>query len=124
VTMTKVSVPRITTALKMTLMTEDEEEDITPDEKNTGRSNHLPNHSKLPSTSAKATLIDLADDEEHILMHDGLNILSDDEEDEEDMDDEDDNQSTPKWGLNLSERARYSSSLKSTTERLDKTYLF
>ena len=45
--------------------------------------------------------------EERSLMHDGLNILSNDDEYKEDMDDEDDNESTPwpKWKSNLSERA-------------------
>ena len=52
--MTKVSVPRITT-VKMTLMTlkMEVEEDITPDGRNTGRSNHRPIAQSLPSTSAK-----------------------------------------------------------------------
>ena len=105
---------------------EEEEEDITQDGRNTGRSNHRTIARSLPSTSTKERMdieyaesdSDLGDDEERIPMHADHNIPSDDEDDEdmndednEDMDDEDD-ESTPKWKLNLSERAQHSSSRK------------
>jgi ribosome biogenesis protein BMS1 len=97
---------------------EEVEEDITPYGKNTGRSNHRTITRSLPSTSTKERMdidyaesdSDLGDDEERILMRDDHNIPSDDEDDE-DMDDVDD-ESTPKWKLNLSERAQHSSSRK------------
>ena len=98
----------------------EEEEDITPDGRNTGRSNHRTIARSLPSSSTKErgdieyaeSDSDLGDDEERILMHDDHNIPSDDDEDD-DMDDEKDNdESTPKWKLNLSERAQHSSSRK------------
>ena len=100
---------------------EEEEEDIATDGRNTGRSNHCAITRSLPSTSTKERIdieyaesdSDLGDDEERILMHDdNLNIPTDDDED---MDEEDENQedeSTPKWKLNLSERAQHSSSHK------------
>ena len=64
-----------------------EEEDITPDGRDTCRSNHRPFIQSLPSTSAKERIdikyvesgSDLSDDEERILTHDGHNILEDDE---------------------------------------------
>ena len=97
----------------------EEEEDINPDGRNTGRSNHRAITRSLPSTSTKERIdieyaesdSDLGDDEERILMHDDHNIPSDDEDDE-DLDNEDDDESTPKWKLNLSERAQHSSSRK------------
>jgi ribosome biogenesis protein BMS1 len=97
---------------------EEEEEDISPDGGNTGRSNHRTITRSLPSTRTKERIdieyaesdSDLGDDEERILMHDDHNIPSDDEDDE-DIDDEHD-ESTPKWKLNLSERAQHSSSRK------------
>ena len=96
----------------------EEEEDITPDGRNTGRSNHRTVTRSLPSTSTKERIdidyaesdSDLGDDEERILMRDDHNIPSDDEDDEG-MDDIDD-ESTPKWKLNLSERAQHASSRK------------
>ena len=104
----------------------EEDEDITPDETNTARSNRRTITRSLPSTSTKERTdieyaesdSDLGDDAERILMHDDHNIPSDDDEDDddEDMDDVDD-ESTPKWKLNLSERAQHSSSLK--TRRKD-----
>ena len=96
----------------------EDDEEITPDGRNTGRSNHRTITRSLPSTSTKECKdieyaesdSDLGDDEERILMHDDHNIPSDDEDDE-DMDDVDD-ESIPKWKLNLSERAQHSSSRK------------
>ena len=104
---------------------EEGEEYITPDGRNTGRSNHRAITRSLPSTSTKERIdieyaesdSDLGDDEERVLMNDDdHNIPSDDDENDEDMDDED-NESTPKWKLNLSERAQHSSSRK--TRRKD-----
>ena len=76
----------------------EEEEDITPD----GR---IP--SLLSTTTKECIDIEyaqshssLGDDEECILMHDDHNILSDD--------DMEDGESTPRWKLNLSERAQQS----------------
>jgi hypothetical protein len=78
----------------------DEEEDsITPDGRNTGRSNHLPITRRLPSTSTKEHIeiecaesdSDLGDEEERIPMHNDYNILSDDDTDGDD--------STPKGKL-------------------------
>jgi hypothetical protein len=95
-TMTKVSVPKMT----MTLKTERKWK-ISLQMGETGRSNHRAITRSLPSTGTgeridieyAESVSDLGDDEERILMHDDLNIPSDDDEDEEDMDDE----STPKW---------------------------
>ena len=100
----------------------EEGEDITPDGRNTGRSNHRAITRSLPSTSTKERIdieyaesdSDLGEDEERILVHDDQNIPSDNDDNDEDMDneDEDDDESTPKWKLNLSERAQHSSSRK------------
>ena len=84
------------------------EEDITPDGRNTGRSNHRPITQSLRSTSAKERIdikyvesdSDLCDDEEYILLHDDHNIPSDGDDDEDDEAMGDD-ESTPKWKLNL-----------------------
>ena len=99
----------------------EEEDNIIPDGRNTGRSNHRTITRSIPSTSTKERIdidyaesdSDLGDDEERILMRDDHNIPSDDEDDE-DMDDIDDidDESTPKWKLNLSERAQHASSRK------------
>ena len=102
----------------------EEGDDITPDGRNTGRSNHRAITRSLPSTNTKERLdieyaesdSDLGDDEERILMHDDHNIPSDNDDNDEDVDiedeDDDDDESTPKWKLNLSERAQHSSSRK------------
>ena len=100
---------------------EEEEKDIATDGRNTGRSNHRAITRSLPSTSTKERIdieyaesdSDLGDDEERILMHDdNLNIPSDDDEDMDEEDKDEEDESTPKWKLNLSERAQHSSSHK------------
>ena len=103
----------------------EENEDTTPDARNTGRSNRRTIRRGLPSTSTKERLgieyaesdSDLGDDDERIRMHDDHNIPSDDE-DNEDMDEEQD-ESTPKWKLNLSERAQQTASSSRKTRRKD-----
>ena len=104
VKMMKVSVPRITKARKMTLMTDlgngKEDKNITPSgtRRNTGHSNHPPITRCLPSASTKECIdieyaeidSDLGDDEGHILMHDYQTYLK--------------RRRINKWKLNLSER--------------------
>jgi hypothetical protein len=132
-TMTKVSVPKMKNDSEEDADdSEDgeEEEDITPDGRNTGRSNHRAITRSLPSTSTGERIdieyaesdSDLGDDEERILMHDDLNIPSDDDEDEEDR--------RRRRRINTQmeiESLRTCSTFfitQSTAERLDKTYLF
>jgi hypothetical protein len=97
-TMTKVSVPKMTMTLKKTPMTERKRK-ISLQMGDSGRSNHRAITRSLPSTGT-GERIDIeyaesvSDLEERILMHDDLNIPSDDDEDEEVMDDEDDDEST------------------------------
>ena len=88
----------------------EEDQDVASNDRNTGRSNHRTIIRNLPSTSAKERIdieyaesdSDLGADDERIQMHDDHNIPSDDDMDDQDEDDE----STPKWKLNLSERAQ------------------
>ena len=104
----------------------EENEDITLDGRNTGRSNHRTITRNLPSTSTKERMdieyaesdSDLGEDDERIRVHDDHNIPNDDEEDDEDMEDEDD-ESTPKWKLNLSERAQLAASSSRKAQRKD-----
>ena len=106
-------------------------EDITSDKRNSGRSNHRTITRSLPSTSTKERIdidyaetdSDLGDDDERIRMHDDHSIPEDDQEDDDmddDMDDEDeDDESSPKWKLNLSERAQQASSSSRKARRKD-----
>ena len=101
----------------------EEDDDIIPDDRNTGRSKHRTVLRSLPSTSTKERIdieyaesdSDLGDDDERIRMNDDYNIPSD-EEDDEDMDVDD---STPKWKLNLSERAQQAASSSRKSRRKD-----
>jgi ribosome biogenesis protein BMS1 len=104
----------------------EENKDITSDGRNTGRSNHRTITRSLPSTSTKQRTdieyaqsdSDLGDDDERIQMHDDHSIPSDKEDDEE-MEDEDGDESTPKWKLNLSERAQQAASSSRKARRKD-----
>ena len=108
----KVSVQRMVTNLKMTLKTLKTERKTEISLWMVGTpvilTNHRPVTRSLPSTSTKERMeysesdSDLGNDEERILSHDDHNIPSDDGD-----------ESTPKWKLNLSDSAQHSSSRKS-----------
>jgi ribosome biogenesis protein BMS1 len=106
---------------------EDEDEDINPDGRNTGRSNHRIISRSLPSSNTKERVdieyaesdSDLGDDNERIPMHDDHNIPSDNEDDEDMLEDDDNDESTPKWKLNLSERAQQAASSSRKARRKD-----
>ena len=112
VRISKVSVQRMTTNLKMTLKTLKMERKTEISLRMVGTpvvlTNHRPVTRSLPSTSTKERMeysesdSDLGNDEERILLHDDHNIPSDDGD-----------ESTPKCKLNLSDSAQHSSSRKS-----------